>query len=44
MENPAGEEYQTLLQQVSEFAREMGGKALEIAMREIFTGGGQNNA
>jgi hypothetical protein len=39
MEDPAGEEYQTLLQQVSEFAREMGGKALETAMREIFTGG-----
>ena len=36
MENPAGEEYQTLLRQVSEFAREMGGKALETAMREVF--------
>jgi hypothetical protein len=44
MENPTGEEYQALLRQVSEFAKEMGGKALETAMREIFTGGGQNNA
>ncbi|MCE1226258.1 MAG: hypothetical protein LWW87_07210 [Geobacteraceae bacterium] len=38
LENPAGEEYQALLQQVSEFAREMGGKALETAMREAFKG------
>jgi hypothetical protein len=37
MENPEGEEYQTLLRQVSEFARDTGGLALEIAMREVFT-------
>jgi hypothetical protein len=38
MENPAGEEYQALLQQVSDFAREIGGKALETAMKEAFKG------
>jgi len=36
LESPTCEEYQILLQQVSEFAREMGGKALETAMREAF--------
>lgn len=38
LENPAGEDYQALHSKVSDFAREMGGKALETALREIFIG------
>jgi len=38
MSNPDSEEYRRLLVQVSDFSREMGGQALEVAMREIFSG------
>jgi hypothetical protein len=38
MEDPEGEEYQALLIQVTDFAREMGGMALDAAMRDIFNG------
>jgi hypothetical protein len=34
--DPAGKEYQRLLAQVDSFARDMGGKALETALRETF--------
>lgn len=38
MSDPNGHAYQSLLAQVNEFAREMGGKALEVALREVFDG------
>lgn len=36
MADPDGAEYQTLLAKIDNFAREMGGKAFEVAMREAF--------
>lgn len=38
MSDPDGHAFQSLLAQVNEFAREMGGKALEVALREAFDG------
>ena len=37
MSAPDGVEYKALIAKVDSFAREMGGKALEVAMREAFT-------
>jgi hypothetical protein len=34
--DPTGNDYQVLLSQVDSFARDMGGKALETALREVF--------
>ena len=34
--NPASDEYKMLINQVGEFAREVGGPALEAALREVF--------
>lgn len=38
LSEPDGSAYQSLLAKVNDFAKEMGGKALEAAMREEFTG------
>lgn len=38
LKNPAGEDYQALLRQVSEFAKDSGGMALDLALRDLFFG------